>query len=99
MAFVGPEDGWGPREENAELAALEAHPEIRIVLNGHTHQRMVQSFARLTVVNAGTICRRHEQGAVLLDLASGEVSWLGLRPGRPTEEARLGSLLQPTTPS
>jgi predicted phosphodiesterase len=65
---------------------------VQIVLDGHTHQRMVRSFAGLTVVNAGTLSRRHEPGAVLVDLPSGDVSWLDLCPGRRTEQARLGSL-------
>jgi predicted phosphodiesterase len=92
MAFVGADDGVRSLEDNAERSALQADPEVQIVLNGHTHQRMVRSFPGLTVVNAGTISRRNEQGAVLVDLASGDVSWLDLRPGQRTAQVSLGSL-------
>jgi predicted phosphodiesterase len=93
MAFVGAEDSGASLAENEALRALQADAEVQIVFNGHTHQRMVRHFAGLTVVNAGTISRRNEQGAVLVDLASGEVTWLALQPGRPTEVTRLGSIL------
>jgi predicted phosphodiesterase len=91
MAFVGAEDSG---EDNEALRELEADPAIQLVLNGHTHKPMVRRFAGLTVVNAGTISRRNEQGAVLVDLASGEVTWLALPPGRPTEVTPLGSVLE-----
>lgn len=60
----------------AELTALQADPRLKLVLNGHTHRRMVRHFEGLTIVNAGTLHPHHDPGVVLIDLAEGEISWL-----------------------
>lgn len=97
---LGPNDVAGvtpdqPAESVAadiELKALLATPALRLVLNGHTHQRMVRRIDHLTIVNAGTLHPAQEPGAVLLDLERGSVLWLHLPEGSSPAAERLGTL-------
>jgi predicted phosphodiesterase len=70
---------------DAELLALLARSELRLVLNGHTHHRMVRRVDHLTIVNAGTLHPDQGPGAALLDLELGKVLWLDL--GAPASSA------------
>jgi predicted phosphodiesterase len=92
LAFVGQDDDGYALDANEDLLTLQADPAVQIVLNGHTHRRLVRHLAELTIVNAGTLHRGREPGAVLLDLASADVSWLDLRASGPVETAHIGSL-------
>jgi predicted phosphodiesterase len=92
LASLGPDDDGYALETNDDLHALQADPEVQIVLNGHTHRRMVRHLAGLTVVNAGTLRADREPGVVLLNVASGDVTWLDLGAGGAPEVAHLGSL-------
>lgn len=91
MAFVGPEEDPRAHAENMELRELQQSPDVQIVFNGHTHRRGVRHFEGLTIINAGTLARQHDPGAVLVDLSSGEVSWLGFAEGPRTEMTILGA--------
>jgi putative phosphoesterase len=53
---------------------------------GHTHQTMVRRIQHLTVINAGTVYRRYEQRAGLVDFELGNVQFYKLGSGRPRVE-------------
>lgn len=53
------------------------------MIAGHTHQTMVRRIEHLTVINAGTVYRRYEQRAGLVDFESGHVQFYKLGSGRP----------------
>lgn len=77
MASVGPDDEGYGLEVNAELNKLIDEGRYKIVMNGHTHQRMVRRFGRgLTIVNAGTLKHDQEPGFVLVDFEIGTVTWM-----------------------
>ncbi len=78
MASVTPDDFGYSIEVNSELHALIADPKVDLILNGHTHRRMVRHFDGLTIVNAGTLRRQHEPGFVIINLSTGTVSWIRL---------------------
>lgn len=69
MAGVMPWDSALDLELNHALRALGRISRERIVINGHTHRRMVRRvFGGRVIVNAGTIYREHEPCVGLLDL-------------------------------
>lgn len=92
VAGITPDQSAELVAENIELKALLASSGLRIVLNGHTHHRMVRRIEHLTIVNAGTLHPAQEPGAVLLDLAEGNVLWLPLVDGSPPAPELLGML-------
>ena len=75
MAGLKPDDD--PRD-NASLVALRAAAYYRLVIAGHTHRRMVRQVGGLTIVNPGTLYRKHEPGFARIDLAAGEVAFFDL---------------------
>ena len=77
---------------DAELVSLLARSELRLVLNGHTHHRMVRRVDHLTIVNAGTLHPDQDPGAALLDLELGNVLWLDLGAPRSCAPELLGQL-------
>ncbi len=68
--------------------ALEANDELQSVLRdrrhawmvcGHTHQRMVRDFGRLTAVNPGALSATEEPGFAVLDVVDRAVVFHDLR--------------------
>jgi len=93
MASVMPDDFGYSLEVNSDLHTLIADPEVDLVLNGHTHRRMVRHFTGVTIVNAGTLRREHHPGYVTIDFTSGAVSWVDLANSYATTTTALGQLL------
>lgn len=68
---------------NLALAALLADPSLRLAVGGHTHQRMVRSFARpagppLVFINPGTLHRDDDSGLAVVDLERGAVDFFDM---------------------
>lgn len=59
MAGVWPLDDNFRLHSNYPLWQLVNRREYRFVINGHTHHRLVRSFGDLTLINAGTLYRKH----------------------------------------
>ncbi|MFO0555874.1 MAG: metallophosphoesterase family protein [Polyangiaceae bacterium] len=90
MASLLPEQEVDPRW-HPELFELQTDSALRLVLNGHSHRRMVRQVGALTIVNAGTLHREHEPGCVLIDFEDRTVIWLDLSLDRTTQSI-LGAL-------
>jgi len=73
MAAVRPGDFGYALAANLDLHALR-QTDLRVVVNGHTHHRMVRRFGDLTVINAGTLKHDHDPGFLLVDLRAGDVT-------------------------
>ena len=67
MGGVRPGDYGYALESNFALLRLMLEAKYRFVVNGHTHQRMVRSFGRLTIINAGTLFREHQPCFLIAD--------------------------------
>lgn len=78
MAGVWPQDDVLGLHSNYSLWQLVSRREYRFVLNGHTHQRLVRSFEDLTIINAGTLYRKHNSCFCLVDFAAGVVQFFDL---------------------
>jgi predicted phosphodiesterase len=73
MGRVFPYDDGYAIESNGSLQELVQSRHYRLVINGHTHYRMVRRFDSLTLINAGTLCRNHQPGFLMVDFEKGEV--------------------------
>lgn len=60
MAGVWPFDDTMTLHSNYALWRLVNSEEFAFVVNGHTHQRLVISFGEMTIINAGTLYRKHK---------------------------------------
>lgn len=75
MAQVRPDDLGPALDHNAALQALYADADVDVVVNGHSHRRMLRRVGRLTILNAGTLHRGYPGGFVVADLAKAEVEY------------------------
>jgi predicted phosphodiesterase len=81
MAGVWPEDDVLRIHSNYPLWQLVSRRTYRFVLNGHTHQRLVRTFGEtgdLTIINAGTLYRKHRPCVCVADFAVGQVQFYDL---------------------
>jgi predicted phosphodiesterase len=103
MVSVREDDFGYALQSNDPLQRLLHTRDVAIVVNGHTHARMVRSFDGLTIVNAGTLCRDHRPCFARLDLAAGAVTFYDLSPdhrvtGSTTVELFRDDASRPTIP-
>lgn len=59
MARLTPDDYGYAIESNMELQELIHSQRYKFIINGHTHQRMVRSFAGVTIINVGKLKQEH----------------------------------------
>lgn len=78
MAMLRPHDLDSTLSENGPLQALLSEGKYRLVVHGHTHQRMVRRVEETTFINVGTLHRRNEPCVALLDFEAGTVAFHGL---------------------
>jgi predicted phosphodiesterase len=71
MKTVKPHDEGYALDANYELHDLIASRAWRLMLCGHSHQRMVRRIGGLAIVNAGSLL--HQPGFCLVDSAEGSV--------------------------
>lgn len=86
MIRLRPDDDGYALASNFALTALLADRALRLVVGGHTHRRMVRSFARpgappLVFVNPGTLHRDYESGFAVIDLGRAAVEFIDMIEG------------------
>lgn len=67
MAGVWPFDNSLTLHANLVLWQLVNAGKFQFVVNGHTHHRLVRSFGELTIINAGTLYRKHSPCVCIAD--------------------------------
>jgi putative phosphoesterase len=82
MASVALDAGASALQWNEPLAALAEEDRPLLVLNGHTHRRGVWSYRKLTVVNGGTLLRKHDPCISLVDIPGAKVTYLEVQEGK-----------------
>jgi putative phosphoesterase len=68
-------------ETNDPLQELLATEQYRLVVNGHTHRRMVRHFGPMTIINAGTLYRENDPCFAVIDVEVGRVQFFDLAGG------------------
>ena len=81
MMGVYPGDSDVILAANHRLHRLYSEGHYRLVVSGHTHQRMLRSLGHLTLVNAGTLRRDGAPGFLLLDFEARRLHAFDLSPG------------------
>lgn len=90
LASVRPTDTADELYNNLELWALYRRPDLRLVINGHTHRREVRHFRHLTVVNVGTLHRDESPCCAIIDIPGDTVEFYELHTdGTVTLAARM----------
>ncbi|HEU0178939.1 MAG TPA: metallophosphoesterase [Blastocatellia bacterium] len=80
MAGVWPWDDALTLHSNHALWKLVNSHEYDFVVNGHTHRRLVQKFDDLTIINAGTLFRKHAPCCLIVDFEARVAEYFNL-PG------------------
>lgn len=75
MAGVWPFDDLMTLHANLPLWTLAATKKYAFVVNGHTHHRLVKSFGEMTIINAGTLYRKHNPCFCVADFENGFVQY------------------------
>lgn len=80
MVRLHPQDQETSRAATHALEVLLADADLRVVVGGHTHRRMVRSFARpggppLVFINPGTLHRGYPASFAVVDLERGQVEF------------------------
>jgi len=78
MAQLRPDDSGYALAANLDLLRLMMEARYRLVINGHSHRRMVREFNGVTVVNAGTLYREHDPCCAVMDLERRTVTYCNL---------------------
>lgn len=95
MVGVEPGDEGYALESNEDLQNLVDRAEFRLVVNGHTHSRMVRRFGRrFWIINAGTLKGESEPGFGIVDLPSRTVTWFQFGSDESIREVRMDSIEQ-----
>jgi len=87
MAGVKPHEHGREIERNEPLQALVREGRFTLVVNGHTHRRMVRSFGQMTIINAGTLLRRQQPGFVVADFRNSTVRFYDAPEDGPISES------------
>lgn len=80
MGGVWPFDNILTLHSNYALWKLVNSHEYNFVINGHTHRRLVQKFDDLTLINAGTLFRKHAPCCLIVDFEARVAEYFNL-PG------------------
>lgn len=75
MAAVRRTDSMDDIFNNLDLWAMYKTPNLKFILNGHSHRPNVHVFNHLTVINSGALCEEAEASAVLVDFKTGTANF------------------------
>ncbi len=78
MGSVDPDD-WYSVAHDERLHELLAREEPLVVVNGHTHRRLVWCKEQVSLLNAGTLYRNHDPCFAIVDFGVREVTYFDLR--------------------
>jgi predicted phosphodiesterase len=73
MAMLRQDDAGYALEFNLALSDLLRSTTYSFIVNGHSHEAMVRTIGKLTIINAGTLARGGRQTCSLVDFESGWV--------------------------
>lgn len=80
MAKVGADDFGYALENNFELHEFLNQRTARLMVNGHTHRRMIRAFGDKTILNAGTLFRDHQPCFGVADFVQCTMTYLLMTP-------------------
>ncbi len=78
MGGVWPFDDSLSLHSNLPLWQLVNSREFAFVVNGHTHRRLVRTFGEMTIINAGTLYRKHAPCFCIADFEQSFVQYFNV---------------------
>jgi putative phosphoesterase len=78
MTGVWPDDPIEIIRANSTLWRIVQSREYDFIINGHTHNRMVRTFDRLTIINAGALLRKHDPCFCIVDFENAVVRFFNV---------------------
>ncbi len=81
MALLRPDDYGYALTSNSALEQILYESDVRYVVSGHTHQRMVRKIDKVTFVNAGTLARQQNPCFCVIHFADNQVQFFDLVNG------------------
>ena len=75
MAMVRPSHDGYAIEANLDLQMLIKSKRYRFVVSGHSHEPMVRTIGKLTLINAGTLDRHDRQVCSVVDFDAAKVNF------------------------
>lgn len=69
MARLRPHDEGYALAVQDELTRIRGEGRVRLIVGGHTHERMVRAFGELTFINPGTLRGEDDPCVAILDLS------------------------------
>ena len=84
MSKINPDDYGYAIEANDDLQKLITRREYKVVVNGHSHKKMVREFNGLVIVNAGSLVQ--EPCFTIIDFANRRVSFFAMGEGSSAKE-------------
>jgi predicted phosphodiesterase len=77
---------------NRPLQDVVAAAKYRVMINGHSHARLIRRVGSLTILNAGALCGG-DPGFIIVDFERGAVQWYSIAVGMAAlvEESSLAS--------
>lgn len=75
MVKINPDDYGYALEANSDLQDLIQKNEYSIVINGHSHKRMVRKINQIVIINSGTLYRNHNPCFVEVDLKKNVITF------------------------
>lgn len=81
MAKLAPDDYGYAIESNLDLQAFINGPYPSIMVNGHTHRRMVKQIHNKTIINAGTLFREHNPCFAIVNFINKNVHFYDIIKG------------------
>jgi predicted phosphodiesterase len=80
MGRLMPDDMGYALESNTSLETVLYESQVRYVINGHTHWRMIRKIDNITFINAGTLKKRQNPGFAIIDFVYQQVHFYDVGP-------------------
>ncbi len=78
MAYVNPDDFGYAIESNDDLQGIIRNRRFSVMVNGHSHKKMVRKLGTLNIINAGTLKKYSNPCCVFVDLEERQVQFYNL---------------------
>jgi putative phosphoesterase len=87
MSLISPNQSDLELDDHPVLQPIVESRRYQFLLNGHSHRRMVRTYGSLTLINAGTLRRKHDPCFAAIDFEKRQVRYWNVVDARETVPA------------
>ncbi len=88
MSKINPDDYGYAIESNTDLEKIVNESKYRIIINGHSHKKMVKKISGIAIINAGSLI--HDPGFITIDFSVKTVEFYIFQDGKIVLEEEVG---------